>query len=160
MVATGWRSDRTTRHPRTDAMPPEPSTTPATAYRTDSLVRRWWARLGFAVRWLLSKRWFRIYLALLVLSHLVIAIFDPTYPPLGVNTPEGVSRQTVLVERMDEDGPVGDEATYPVSVLRWSPRVPDDSMLPVLLLHGSPPAYAGLDFQALAPRLAATGRVV
>jgi membrane protein DedA with SNARE-associated domain/pimeloyl-ACP methyl ester carboxylesterase len=122
--------------------------------------RPWWLAIWSGVRWLFSKRIFQVYLTLLVLSHLVIAIFDPTYPTLGANTPEGVSRQTVQVDAMGRDGPVAGEPSFAVSVLRWDPPVLDESKLPVLLLHGSPPAYAGLDFKWLAPRIASTGRVV
>ena len=106
------------------------------------------------------RKWVRIYLILLVLSHLVIAIFDPTYPFLQPWTPSDAVRQTVRITPMDKNGPVGTEADYAVSVIRWDPKQPDASKLPILLLHGSPPAYAGLDFKWLAPRIAETGRVV
>ncbi|XHC25552.1 alpha/beta fold hydrolase [Phycisphaerales bacterium ac7] len=108
----------------------------------------------------MERKWTRIYLILLVLSHLVIAIFDPTYPFLQPWTPSDAVRQTVRITPMDKNGPVGAEADYAVSVIRWDPEQPDASKLPILLLHGSPPAYAGLDFKWLAPRIAETGRVV
>jgi len=120
--------------------------------------RKWHSRRVFRSLW--KHRWVRIYLVLLILSHLVIATVNPTYPFLKPWTPSGAIRQTVLITPMDSNGPAASEADYPVSAIRWDPQTPDPSKLPILLLHGSPSAYAGLDFMWLGPVLAESGRVV
>lgn len=105
-------------------------------------------------------RLFRIYIVLLLLSHIVIAFLNPTWPPLRPEAPEGVSRETVEIQEFDDDGPVGPEHSFAVSVLHWEPDTPDESKLPVILLHGSPTIFAGLDFESLAPALSGTARRV
>jgi pimeloyl-ACP methyl ester carboxylesterase/membrane protein DedA with SNARE-associated domain len=112
------------------------------------------------IKALWSYKLFRIYFVLLVLSHVVIAFLNPTWPILQPEAPEGVLRETVEIRAHDDDGPVGQEHDFAVSVLSWEPSEPNDSMLPVIFLHGSPTVFGGLDFKWLAPELSDLGRHV
>jgi len=96
------------------------------------------------IKALWSYKLFRIYFVLLVLSHVVIAFLNPTWPILQPEAPEGVLRETVEIRAHDDDGPVGQEHDFAVSVLSWEPSEPNDSMLPVIFLHGSPTVFGGL----------------
>ncbi len=137
------------------------SSTPPTDHdeaKPQRVQARWHPQRVLKGLW--KRRWVQIYLALLVLSHLVIATINPTYPFLKPWTPEDATRLTVMITPMDRDGPAGSAEDFPVSIVKWEPSNPDPDKLPIVMLHGSPPAYAGLDFQWLAPRLVETGRVV
>lgn len=112
------------------------------------------------LRALWSIRLFRIYLVLLALSHLVVALLNPTWPLLRPEAPEGISREIVEIPQFNDDGPTGSEHSLGVSVLHWEPEHPDNTKLPVLLLHGSPTLFGGLDFKDFAPELSEEGRLV
>ncbi len=115
---------------------------------------------AFAVlRRLLRPRWVRIYLVLLLLSHLTTQIFAPDFwVGYRMGPPAGATRQFVEVPRMADSGPVGGKIAR-LSLLKWEPAAPAPGKAPVILLHGSP-AQGARDFRKLAPRLAESGRTV
>ncbi len=114
------------------------------------MLKRLWAW----VRGLASRRWFQVYAALLVLSHLVIAIWNPK-PWSGGWIADPTERIGVTVPAMSDAGPVG-AREMTLSALRWTPSNAEPSKLPVILLHGSP-ASGALDFKNLGKRLAEAG---
>lgn len=118
--------------------------------------RSGWAWRRARVMW--RNKWVRVYLGLLLASHLVIAIWNPamwTAFRTDVSVP-GAERVFIDVPVMDDDGPTG-RGTMRLSLWRWAadegtpPR-----RSPVMLLHGSP-SIGGRDFEAYAPRLASAG---
>lgn len=107
--------------------------------------RSWFARLP-------RNRWLIGYLALLALSHLIIALRGP-----GAPDPPPTQRIDLDLPRMTDVGPVA--GTYRLSVLRWSPPGDERTRLPVILLHGCP-SGGGDDFERFAPAVAARGSVI
>ena len=122
------------------------------------------ARAFAFLRRVLRPRWVRVYLALLLLSHLTIQIFAPDFwVGYHLKPPAGAERIFVDVPRMTDAGPVADKIVR-LSLLKWEPAEPAPSSAspkpaPVLLLHGSP-AQGARDYRNLAPRLTETGRTV
>lgn len=99
-----------------------------------------------------------IYVALLVASHVVIALRGTAAPE---PPPAGTVVHDLDLPRMTDSGPEpaaqgGAAKTYRLRVLEWpaKPGVPE--RLPVVLLHGAP-SGGGSDFAALAPMLAERG---
>ena len=107
------------------------------------------------LRRLLSKRWVRIYLALLVCSQLVILLFNPDFWVGYAATPDDAEREAVTVPTMTDAGPSASETTR-LSLLHWAPKKPDPTRPPILLLHGSP-SQGARDFRSFGPALAAFG---
>ena len=112
------------------------------------------------------SRWLRVYLALLVASHLVIAVWNPAVWTAGAtDPPSGVERIEVEVPARGVGG--ADEAvgsTRTLGAWRWAPAGGPAAgsaggRLPIVLLHGSPSRGAA-DFTDLAPLLARGGRTV
>lgn len=117
------------------------------------------ARALAVLRRVLRPRWVRVYLILLLLSHLTIWVFTPDFwVGYDLDPPEGAQRRFVEVPLMNDAGPIEGQ-TARLSVLAWEPESPDAGAAPVILLHGSP-AQGARDFRKFAPRLAATGRTV
>ncbi len=112
---------------------------------------------GFARR-LLRRRWVQVYLGLLLLSHLVIAIFAPDFwvgshlPP-----PSGSTQTVVEVPAMRDAGPVDGKRTR-IALLTWGEEHAGEEP-PLVLLHGSP-SQGARDFRVFGPRLAESGRHV
>lgn len=112
------------------------------------------------VRGVLGNRWVRIYLILLLLSHLTIWVFAPDFW-IGhhLKPPTGASEVRVRVPMMLDSGP-HPTRTVELALLKWDPPGgPDPAKAPVMLLHGSP-AQGARDFRNLGPRLARSGRTV
>lgn len=107
-----------------------------------------WLRAG-------KRRWLYVWLALLALSQIVIAVFDPD-PWRGDADLNGGVRTDVLVASVDASGPTGGEPVR-ISAVRWSPAAPIAGRVPVVMLHGSPSTGAG-DYRKLGPEIAARGR--
>ncbi len=105
-----------------------------------------------------------VYLALLALSHIVIALGDhDLWVGYRLDPPTGSTPIEALVPAMNDNGPFGDR-TVRITGFEWTPHpsASDHSHgahLPVILLHGSP-ASGARDFQNLGARLASEGRQV
>lgn len=104
--------------------------------------------------WLARKRWFQIYLALLLISHLVITLAAPDFW-IGYHLPPPTDRSTITVPTMSDDAPL-DSRTTNLAVLHWESKVPEARHLPILLLHGSP-SQGARDFKRFGPALAERG---
>ncbi len=99
------------------------------------------------------RRLLLICLALLLASHLVIALFNPRiWTPAY---PQDARQLWVEVPAMRASGSMEGRTTR-LSVFHWSASRGDPSKAPVLLLHGSPSGGAS-DWKALAPLLAQSG---
>jgi len=113
-----------------------------------------WA-VAAPIRWAFHRprRILLIYLALLLASHVVIAVFNPQ-----VWTPRLPAEAEQIW--LDLTVPRADGSTLArttrVSLARWAPEEPDAAKPPVLLLHGSPSGGAG-DWRLFAPLLAGEG---
>jgi pimeloyl-ACP methyl ester carboxylesterase/membrane protein DedA with SNARE-associated domain len=114
--------------------------------------------------WLLRNRWFQIYLAVLLLSHLTMSIQGVTRSK-AVRSPAGAARLELTLPRMKGDGPVAG-TSYRLNIWRWgdlpghaAPGAPGWETPNVILLHGSP-SGGGRDFAVFGPRLAEAGYTV
>ena len=103
-------------------------------------------------RWLI-RRWWVIYLALLALSHIVIAVWNPDVW-VGRALAPTTETVTVRVPAMTDDGPTAREVS--LVLWKWSPSAPVPGRPPLLLLHGSPSTGAR-DWKVFGPELAARG---
>jgi pimeloyl-ACP methyl ester carboxylesterase/membrane protein DedA with SNARE-associated domain len=108
--------------------------------------------LSRVVRSLLRRRWVQAYLVLLLLSHLVIAIFAPDFW-VGYDREPTTDREMVDIPAMRDDGPV-DGRTTTIGVWRWEGDGTGD--VPIILLHGSP-SQGARDWRNFGPELAARG---
>lgn len=97
------------------------------------------------------NRWVLGYLALLLISHVVILMRGPAAAPI----PAGATRAELTLPMMTDRGEVAGKA-YKLAVLEWRPATPEASALPVVLLHGCP-SKGGADFASFAPEIAARG---
>jgi len=123
-------------------------------------------RLKTACTTLLRRRTIQAYLALLLASHLVIAVFNPRWfggPEDGA--PAEAERISATV-RVQHDSGAGSRDVR-LSALRWPAHgTPGQNTAsattppsPIILLHGSP-SSGGRDFDAFAPLLSREGRTV
>ncbi|TVQ32379.1 MAG: alpha/beta fold hydrolase [Phycisphaeraceae bacterium] len=121
------------------------------------MMRR--TRLGRILWALVSRwRWLYLYAALLVISHLVIALVDPRPFRSTIELP-GAERITIETAPMTDAGETEGDPVR-LSLLRWSPDEPDPDAAPVMLFHGCP-SRGGADFHRLAPILAErSGRTI
>ena len=118
------------------------------------MIRAGLARARGAAVWLWRRRWFKVYLALLALSHLVIALFNPDVW-VGYARQPPTERVVVSVPVMRDDGPrPGTE--FELALLRWAPEGEPAAGAPILLLHGSP-SQGAADFRRFGPALAERG---
>lgn len=101
---------------------------------------------------------FRIYLVLLVCSHLVIAIWNPDFW-MAYETPPETERIMVSIPAQTDEGPASGGRTAEIGVWRWSPDEENASKAPLILLHGSP-SQGARDFRQFGPLLAREGREV
>lgn len=117
-------------------------------------------RLARVGRWARRYRIVQIYVLLLVLSHLMIGIVNPTYTFLKPIDPPGATRVEAVVPEMDRGGPNGSGVDVRISMLRWDPPGGAGSGLPIVLIHNAPSVRAGAAFTQLAEHLSAGGRTV
>jgi pimeloyl-ACP methyl ester carboxylesterase/membrane protein DedA with SNARE-associated domain len=101
----------------------------------------------------IRRRWWIVYLVLLVASHAVIALWNPNVWT-GRTRPASTETITVAVREMTDAGPTTRDAS--LVLWKWSPKSPVPGRPPILLLHGSPSAGAR-DFARFAPMLADRG---
>ena len=100
-------------------------------------------------RWL-RRRWWVVYLALLIASHAVIAWAPRHQRPI----PDAVQTISVDVPQMRDDGPA--PGSVHLTLWKWSPEALVPGRVPMLLLHGSP-AGGARDWVRFAPMLTARG---
>lgn len=102
------------------------------------------------------------YLALLLLSHLVIAVFNPDFW-VGYRLPAETSVEVVHVPAMTDDGPLAGGPAVKLALWHWAADPKGElyraDAPPVLLLHGSP-SQGARDFRKFGPKLAKQGREV
>jgi pimeloyl-ACP methyl ester carboxylesterase/membrane protein DedA with SNARE-associated domain len=110
----------------------------------------WGQRVLRPVAWVASRRWAQVYLALLVASHVVIALGSGDR--VG-DVPRGV--ETVELPRMGDAGPAPGGRTFPLRYSVWGEA--GGGRAPIIMLHGSPSFAGGRDFARLAPELADRG---
>lgn len=112
------------------------------------MTRRALASVASGVRRLFGKRWFRVYLGLLIASQIVQLIVWRDYLP----PKSEYSFVSVPAER--DSGPVKGTSVR-LGLRRWSATQPS-RYPPIILLHGSP-SSGGSDFERFAPLLTARG---
>ena len=74
-------------------------------------------RVSNMLRRVLRPRWVRIYLVLLVLSHLVMLLFSPDVHS-GFSLPRPTTEIELRIPRMNDDGPSG-RSDMKITGLHW-----------------------------------------
>ena len=112
------------------------------------MIRGAFARVIRTARWLFRKRWFQVYIVLLIASQIVQLIVWRDYlPPLS-------QYSFVTVPAQLESGPVAGSEVR-IGLRRWSAESPS-AYPPIVLLHGSP-SSGGSDYERFAPLLTEQG---
>jgi pimeloyl-ACP methyl ester carboxylesterase/membrane protein DedA with SNARE-associated domain len=117
--------------------------------------------LGRLAGTLWRRKWIRVYLVLLALSHLVIAVWNPRIWP-GREAARQSGATHLFVDAQAAPDPVENQPAerLRLSLWRWDPPADAPARAhPVFLLHGSPSA-GGLDFAAYASWLSQRGFTV
>ncbi|MGP1347193.1 MAG: alpha/beta fold hydrolase [Phycisphaerales bacterium] len=121
-------------------------------------VRGGWVRRG--IGWAARSRFVRVYLLLLLASHVVIAVWNPRFvmDAMSGGAPEGAERVFVEVGERARDGSLdAGGGRVRLALWRWGASEGVRAQRwPVVLVHGSP-SGGGAEFEAWASRLASAG---